>query len=753
MDNCSGAQQPPIDIDAEYAVVQRFFEAGQSARVGQYLQTLAGRCGDTAYLKFLLGAVLVRMGSLQDALDMFAAGLEIIGDYPVPGNQCVATTAYLNAQLQTPCVTRPSTVRADEHLAGNLSALREVEASLADELAEAGDVPEHDFVDVWGRLHVFDTSRNGIMSLQQATREQLGGMIGNNSPVALSTVGTGQELAYCLARPVTNASTGVRVHYLFEPDPQRIRTQLRLVDCRQQLRTGELVILGGRDGEDRREAFFGTHRYLAPQHYINTTSAFCRQVSAQIDSVMDYTADKEKADRYFESDEYADRLRDIAAGRVWPRILILTSRWTTYLQYCSTDFGQAFGQWGCDTRVLIEESDAQSLTTKLLHRQMAEYKPDMVFMVSHARPSFPCVSRKVPIVSYVMDRCGRLIVHQDLEPHIGPADLLVCMVGDFVRYLSAKGVSRSQMCVLPPPANERMFYPIDDIEAIDDRFRCDVSFVKHGCVDKQQATDQFLDRRLRGIADQQEHALLVQVFADMAGTLCRGDDVRVYEVDMQEFVAQRVSGRLGKSTMDIVPELVWQFYIDVHTNWWRRYFVERLAGAGVDVALYGSGWDQHDQFTSMSRGTVQRGPELNQVYNASAINLNIHPCSSMHQRLVECALAGGFMLNASHDAAREMEPVTTYFEPGREIVMFDSADDLVEKCRYYLAHPQERRDIAERFRNKALANYTTTIMSGRILDAWRAMYTSHVATSAGVPDNACAAADGAVSVYESTACR
>ena len=40
------------------------------------------------------------------------------------------------------------------------------------------------------------------------------------------------------------------------------------------------------------------------------------------------------------------------------------------------------------------------------------------------------------------------------------------------------------------------------------------------------------------------------------------------------------------------------------------------------------------------------------------------------------------------------EYLATFFEPGREIVGYESADDLVDRIRYYLEHEQERLAIA-----------------------------------------------------------
>ena len=46
------------------------------------------------------------------------------------------------------------------------------------------------------------------------------------------------------------------------------------------------------------------------------------------------------------------------------------------------------------------------------------------------------------------------------------------------------------------------------------------------------------------------------------------------------------------------------------------------------------------------------------------------------------------------------------FEIGREIITFNSFSDLTEKIQYYLEHPQERVEIAQRARARVMRDHT-----------------------------------------------
>lgn len=55
----------------------------------------------------------------------------------------------------------------------------------------------------------------------------------------------------------------------------------------------------------------------------------------------------------------------------------------------------------------------------------------------------------------------------------------------------------------------------------------------------------------------------------------------------------------------------------------------------------------------------------------------------------EIPMHGGFYL------AQDCPELARHFEIGKEIVVWDTADDLVEKCRHYLERPGERAAVAE----------------------------------------------------------
>ena len=110
------------------------------------------------------------------------------------------------------------------------------------------------------------------------------------------------------------------------------------------------------------------------------------------------------------------------------------------------------------------------------------------------------------------------------------------------------------------------------------------------------------------------------------------------------------------------------------------------------VKLWGSfpRWVQSPA-RSVFQGKSVMEIEKSKAFNAARIVLNTFQGEvfGVNQRLFEIAGCGGFQLCEYRDEIKE------FFEPGREIVTFDSIADLMEKIGYYLAHPEERQAIAD----------------------------------------------------------
>lgn len=90
-------------------------------------------------------------------------------------------------------------------------------------------------------------------------------------------------------------------------------------------------------------------------------------------------------------------------------------------------------------------------------------------------------------------------------------------------------------------------------------------------------------------------------------------------------------------------------------------------------------------------GIVSYEQELPWVCRNSKINLNItlrSITSGMPGRIFNIMASGGFLLSNYQPELAEV------FKDGRDLVLYESEADLLEKVSYYLSHEKERREIA-----------------------------------------------------------
>ena len=104
-------------------------------------------------------------------------------------------------------------------------------------------------------------------------------------------------------------------------------------------------------------------------------------------------------------------------------------------------------------------------------------------------------------------------------------------------------------------------------------------------------------------------------------------------------------------------------------------------------------------------GKVNYYKEMPYIFASSDINLNISVKgiqSGMPQRTLDVMASGGFLLSNYQPELGE------YFSCGEDVVVYESMEDAVEKCQFYLANDNLRKEIARRGRLRVLEEHNLT---------------------------------------------
>lgn len=112
------------------------------------------------------------------------------------------------------------------------------------------------------------------------------------------------------------------------------------------------------------------------------------------------------------------------------------------------------------------------------------------------------------------------------------------------------------------------------------------------------------------------------------------------------------------------------------------------------------------------RGLARSTTEMPKIFRLSKINLNFtsKPIrTGIPLRLWDILGAGGFVLT------NYQSEIPEYFEVGKDLDIFASEEELVEKIRYYLEHEEEREKIARNGYQKAKEKYSLELRVKQIL--------------------------------------
>lgn len=105
--------------------------------------------------------------------------------------------------------------------------------------------------------------------------------------------------------------------------------------------------------------------------------------------------------------------------------------------------------------------------------------------------------------------------------------------------------------------------------------------------------------------------------------------------------------------------------------------------------------------------------EAADIYADSQITLNISLNGDLNLRVFESLGAGGFLLT---DRLADASGLSRIFEDGKHLVTWGTVDELIEKIRYYLTHPDEASVIRRAGQTELFAQHAPAVKMREVFD-------------------------------------
>lgn len=163
-------------------------------------------------------------------------------------------------------------------------------------------------------------------------------------------------------------------------------------------------------------------------------------------------------------------------------------------------------------------------------------------------------------------------------------------------------------------------------------------------------------------------------------------------------------------------------YAGHHSSYKQQWLLNLLAHSpGLDLAVIGNRWRQANPVLTVPPKNFlgeRVGLAYAQAIQSAKVNIALHfgTTNSQWQDLVstrtfEIPACRGFMLHIDNDEVRE------YFEPGKEIDVFSTPEELADKIQFYLARPELREKMIERAYARCVPAYGYVRRAAEIQEA------------------------------------
>lgn len=537
--------------------------------------------------------------------------------------------------------------------------------------------------------------------------------------LAMSGIGQGSEAKLLLEKILPYEAL-----FVVEHDTAMLKLVLCLHDFSSDIENGCLVLLSGSNVAKLLEEFYLSHQGYGivanvlrlarlskseNEHFADQVSLAMKSMAVHAGKICEKLLAKQSPmplSKNMEAIAKATTDDDYSGLRV-----INCTNTDTAIDYCTSRDSlaglQALGAW--TDWLKLDRPEVISHVAQL--RRLDISRANIVLLVDMLRGD---LGTKLPgqVVCATLLRNGAAAMLErggELRKRMAECDFIFPSEIDDVAVLVDAGCCAERVAYLPQGVNVELFRKNNLSQADVQQYGCDVAVV---------ANRPSIDPQAYGIRQETHEklwqAIIVEIRRDPAA-YCHGHaeellqraehcGVSLHEDDLRQQFVALIQHCLGETIM-------------------RDEYCRTLANAGVNLRI----WDwaplhRTESTTATSQwknspvsdyvaGTIGRDESLNRLYNAAKIHLHISANGQLDALLLDGIAAGSFFLVRHCPTIKHKGKIGDLFQLGKELITFETTENLLEKLRYYLEHDDERQSIADLAQKKVIEqlDYRTTM--------------------------------------------
>jgi len=362
-----------------------------------------------------------------------------------------------------------------------------------------------------------------------------------------------------------------------------------------------------------------------------------------------------------------------------PRVLLVTSDFTRVLKHATASLADAFASIGWETHVLTEGASWQRLPRLKIRRTLERVDPDTVVIINHARPEYGSVyPPNLPFVTWVQDQMPNL-ESEETGRQIGPRDFVMTGMQALEQCFGypSRQVVRIRCLARSPRVRPAAIAPAHDLV-----------YVSHCSIGRDELRAQFEYRLARGDADP---TVARAGFDALVGCYDAGGSVSTSR-DLIALIC-RATGVDPEDTAEVTRYVapVSHTNIVLYRQQALRWAADVSRARGLDLAIYGQGWEALKPFAAYARGPVAYGDALDALARRARFNLVLEPFPvTSHWRGLDCMAAGAMPLVRRHPYTRYVAELARSMDL-RGVSGLDGLDEVYAAA----VTPREREQLDE----------------------------------------------------------
>jgi hypothetical protein len=346
--------------------------------------------------------------------------------------------------------------------------------------------------------------------------------------------------------------------------------------------------------------------------------------------------------------DWADRFENAASAAGPLKVLGMTSRYSTVLQYSMDELGEAIRAAGHEF-ILCKEPDDQCAQVPEL-QMIHEHQPDLLVSISRMRFENKRVPKNVPALCWDQDNlpCMRN------EAAGKSIDELTYIAGYGARFGYQELGWPRENCILAFQAAATHRYHNGPVErSLIDKHRCTFSYTSNASGSVESLVEELrrgyaADAGALAVFDHLTHRLLTQAKTGFAW-----DTVQTAKLLDAAIQSQKspLSASTRQQLLIHLRSVSDRAFRHVALGWVAEYCRKNK----TTLRLYGNGWESNPRFAEFAAGFLPPGEEVRALYQASDINLQIFEAGFLHSRSLDGLAAGGFFLYRLAPEARDLD--------------------------------------------------------------------------------------------------